>query len=122
MGYVVSAEGIAADGQKVLAVSSFPVPSDLKQLRSFLGLASYYRRLVKNFAQVAHPLFALTRKDTPFLWSVPCQQAFEELKRRLISAPLLAFPDFTRGLLLETDASGVGLGAVLAQKQDDNTV
>ena len=122
LGYVVSAEGIAADGQKVLAVSSFPVPSDLKQLRSFLGLASYYRRLVKNFAQVAHPLFKLTRKDTPFLWNVPCQQAFEELKRRLTSAPLLAFPNFTRGFLLETDASGVGLGAVLAQKQDDNTV
>ena len=122
LGYVVSGEGIAADQKKVLAVRDFPVPTDLKQLRSFLVLASYYRRLIQNFAKVANPLFALTRKDARFLWSTTCQEAFEELKQRLTSAPLLAFPDFDKSFVLETDASRIGLGAVLAQAQDDGTI
>ena len=94
----------------------------MKSLRSFLGLASYYRRFVMGFSSVANPLFTLTKKDVDFVWSEACEAAFHQLKKLLTEAPVLAFPEFDRGFLLETDASGIGLGAVLAQKQDDGTV
>ena len=102
---------------------SFPYPpSDLKSLRSFLGLASYYRRFIPHFSSVADPLHALTRKDAPFEWTAECENSFHTLKRLLTNAPILCFPDFSKKFLLETDASGIGLGAVLAQQQDDDTV
>ena len=121
LGYVVTEAGIAADPKKVTAVCDFPIPKDLKALRSFVGLASYYRRFIPSFSRVAAPLFELTKKDMPFLWSAKCQSAFESLKQALTQAPVLTFPRFDTGFLLETDASGVGLGAVLAQEQDDGT-
>ena len=116
LGYVVSESGISADQGKVKAVRDFPVP---KQLQSFLGLASYYRRFIPQFSQIASLLYALTRKDR---WSTSCQSTFEQLKEILTKAPVLAFPDFKRDFILETDASGTGLGAVLSQKQDDETI
>ena len=122
LGYVVSREGIAPDSGKVKAVSDFPCPQDVRTLRSFLGLASYYRRFVPGFSVVANPLFALTKKEVEFKWSSSCEEAFQVLKNLLINAPVLAFPVFDRGFVLDTDASGVGLGAVLAQKQDDGAV
>ena len=122
LGYIVSEKRIAADPQKVEAVQTFPVPNNLKCLRSFLDLASYYRRFIQNFSIIANPLYALTRKDAVFHWSPACQEAFDRLKMVLTNAPLLAFPDFNRDFLLETDASGIGLGAVLAQKQADGSV
>ena len=121
LGYVVSESGISADASKVKAVRDFPAPKNLKQLRSFLGLASYYRRFIPRFSQVAAPLFGLTRKDTPYQWSESCQETFEKLKKMLTEAPVLAFPDFKHDFILETDASGTGLGAVLSQKQEDGT-
>ena len=90
----------------------------MKSLRSFLGLASYYRRFVPNFSKTAAPLHLLTRKNTPFVWTPTSQQAIENLKILLTNAPVLAFPEFSEDFLLETDASGAGLGAVLAQKQN----
>ena len=120
--HVVSAQGIRTDAKKVKAVEQFPIPNDLKTLRSFLGLVSYYRKFVPDFARVAEPLHALTKKEVPFIWTKTCQDAFHELKRLLINAPLLVFPDFTRPFVLETDASGAGLRAVLAQKQEDGSV
>ena len=122
LGYVVSREGIAPDSGKVKAVSDFPRPQDVRTLRSFLGLASYYRRFVPGFSVVANPLFALTKKEVEFKLSSSCEEAFQALKNLLINAPVLAFPVFDRGFVLDTDASGVGLGAVLAQKQDDGAV
>ena len=110
LGHIVSKEGIEVDVRKVTTVREYLQPLDLKALRSFLGLASYYRRFIPNFSSVAAPLHALTRKDTPFVWTPACQQAFAQ--------PALPFPDFDRDFLLETDVSGRGLGAVLAQKQD----
>ena len=122
LGFVVARDGISPDPQKVEAVRSFPQPHDVKTLRSFLGLASYYRRFIHGFSVVANPLFALTRKEVEFEWSVACEEAFEKLKKLLTEAPVLAFPNFAEGFLLDTDASGLGLGAVLAQKQCDGTV
>ena len=74
LGYVVSESGIPADPRKVKAVRDFPAPRDLKQLRSFLGLASYYRRFISRFSHIVSPLYAITRKDAPYQWSASCQQ------------------------------------------------
>ena len=122
LGYVVSVHGVATDPEKVSAMERFPTPIDLKSLRSFLGLASYYRRFVPNFSVIANPLFALTRKDAAYNWDQPCQQAFDRLKMYLATAPVLAYPDFSVDFQLETDASGMGLGAVLSQTQKDRSI
>ena len=121
LGYVVSASGIAADPGKVQAVVEFPTPHDVRTLRAFLGLTSYYRRFISRYSAMANPLYGLTHKDTAFDWTPKCEDAFNQLKAALTEAPVLAFPQFGRPFLLETDASGVGLGAVLSQVQDDST-
>ena len=121
LGYRVSESGISADPVKVRAVNDFPRPRDLKRVRSFLGLASYYRRFIPEFSKIAAPLYCLTRKDAPFIWTDACEKAFVELKTLLTNAPILAFPNFSRDFHLETDASGLGLGAVLSQEQSDGT-
>ena len=122
LGHVVSQGGVAADPKKVEAVQAYPVPTNLKGLRSFLGLASYYRRFIPNFSSVARPLHILTRKNVQFDWTADCQTAFDTLKKLMTQAPLLAYPDFTEPFMLETDASVEGLGAVLAQKKPDQSV
>ena len=120
LGHTISKHGIAPDPSKVSKVQNFPVPTDLNKLRQFLGLASYYRRFIKNFAAVAAPLHALTKKDVSYVWTVQCQEAFQQLKQLLCSAPVLAYPQFGPGhqFVLETDASLAGLGAVLSQNDD----
>ena len=122
LGHVVSHQGVTADPKKIKAVQEYPVPIDVKGLRSFLGLASYYRRFIPNFASVAKPLHVLTRKDMPFKWTDECKTAFESLKKLLTESPLLSYPDFSMPFLLETDASIEGLGAVLAQHKEDHLV
>ena len=122
LGYVVTEQGISTDPKKLEAIQGFPVPSDLRSLRSFLGLKSYYHRFIPSFSRVASPLFALTKKEVPFEWSSSCQEAFESLKQLLMGAPVLAFPKLGQGFILETNASGTGLGAVLAQEQPDGSV
>ena len=121
LGYQVTQNGLAPTPDKIRAVRDYPTPTDVRTLRSFIGLASYYRRFVPCFAAIASPLHALTKKDVSFEWSPACELAFTQLKSLLCSPPVLAFPDFTNGFILETDASGVGLGSVLAQKQEDGT-
>ena len=120
LGYVVSANGISADPEKVRAMLEYPTPKDLKSLRAFLGLTSYYCRFIPCYSAIAQPLYYLTRKDTPFEWTKDCDNAFTQLKTVLTEAPVI-YPQFGHPFLLETDASGLGLGAVLSQKQDDGT-
>ena len=122
LGFRVSGEGIIADPKKIEAVQNYPTPADVKQVRSFLGLASYYRRFIPNFSVIARPLYALTKKDAVFVWCDFCEEAFAQLKALLTQAPILAFPDFASSFRLETDTSGLGLGAVLSQEQDDGTM
>lgn len=122
LGFVVSNSGIAADTKKVETVSDLPVLKEVKQLHSFFGLVSYYRRFILGFSKIANLLLALTKKDVPYVWSKGCQQAFDELKDWLTKAPVLVYPDFAKCFILETDASGVGLGAVLSQKQASGKV
>ncbi|KAL6473700.1 hypothetical protein MHYP_G00172610 [Metynnis hypsauchen] len=118
LGYKVSPDGILPDTDKVDAVLKFPVPADVKHLRQFLGLTSYYRRFFHNYAQHAEPLFALTRQDTPLVWDNECQVAMDFLKTSLTSAPVLNFPDFDRPFSLHTDACDRGLGAALMQRNE----
>ena len=87
----------------------------MKQLRSFFGLMSYYRRFVPNFSHIAAPLHKLLKKDVAYEWSGVHEQAFQTLKGKLVSPPVLKYPDFNRSFILTTDASGEGLGAVLSQ-------
>ena len=119
-GHVISAEGVSTDPEKVKAVQQWPVPSKVTDVRSFLGLASYYRRFIQNFAEIAAPLHRLTAKTTEkFKWSHDCGLAFRTLKEKLVSAPVLAFPCFEQKFVLDCDASDYGLGAVISQRQDE---
>ncbi|KAL0455222.1 UNVERIFIED_CONTAM: Retrovirus-related Pol polyprotein from transposon [Sesamum latifolium] len=113
-GHVVSKEGVQPDPAKVRAILEWP-PKNVSEVRSFLGLAGYYRRFVKDFSVVAKPLTNLLKKNTPFNWNDRCAQSFEELKRRLTSAPILALPSGDGGYVVYTDASRQGLGCVLMQ-------
>lgn len=97
-----------------------PPPTNLCQLRAFLGLTSYYRRFIKDFSKIARPLYDLLKKDQAYKWEKEQRGAFKALKAELISAPILRYPNFSRPFLLHTDASGTRLGAVLAQLMDDN--
>ena len=124
LGHVVSEAGIEPDPQKTEKIRNYPTPTDVTSLRRFLGLASYYRRFIRDFATIAAPLNQLTRKDIPFEWSESCRESFERLKSVLVSAPVLAYPRFGPGntFILETNASKIGLGAVLSQMQGDGAI
>ena len=106
LGHVISVEGVSVDSQKIEAVS---------EVRSFLGLAGYYRKFVEGFSKIVAPLTKLTRKDVKYDWVDACQQSFEELKGRLTSAPVLALPNGRDGFVVYSDASRQGLGCVLMQ-------
>ena len=122
LGFIVSSKGVLPDPAKLAAVDSFPVPKSVKEVRSFLGLCNYYRRFVEKFASIASPLNRLTRKDVSFVWTPECEEAFVELKRRLCSPPILAYPDFHQPFHLYTDASQSAIGYVLGQVIDGKEV
>ena len=117
LGHIISSEGIKPDPAKLESLLQWPVPVDKEGVQSFLGFVSYYRRYVKNFALLAEPLIHLTRKNIKFRWDVDCDGAFKKLRDALIDYPILAYPDFTKPFVLTTDASAIGLGAVLSQGQ-----
>ena len=118
LGHIISEHGIQTDPEKIETVKNWPEPVNRTQVRSFIGLASYYRKFIANFAQIAQPLHKLTQASVPFKWNNECQSAFELLKHRLTSAPILTHPDFTQSFILDTDASQNAIGAALSQVQD----
>ena len=118
LGHRVTEEGLLPDSSLLAAIREILSPKTATEVRSLLGLAGYYRRYVKNFATIAGPLHALTRKDAVFHWSAECQVAFDKLKTLLTTSPITAFPDFSQAFRLYTDASTAGLGAILAQVLD----
>ncbi|KAG1940254.1 retrotransposable element, partial [Pimephales promelas] len=123
LGSVISAEGIEMDPAKVQAVVNWPVPKSRVELQRFLGFANFYRRFIRSFSQVAAPLTALTSVKTCFRWSDSAQGAFDLLKNRFTSAPILITPDISKQFIVEVDASEVGVGAILSQRSlADNKV
>lgn len=115
LGHVVSSEGICTDPEKVEVIENWLTPSNVTEVRKFLGLCSYYRKFVKNFGQTAAPLHHLTQKEVGFRWTEEHSKAFRDLKAALTSSPILAYPDFSQQFVLDTDASNGAIGAVLSQ-------
>lgn len=118
LGHIVSRDGVSPCPKKIQAIVEFPAPTNVKEVQSFLGGANYYRKYVRAFAEKAHSLTQLTRKDAKWKWGDEEQRAFDSIKNSLISQPILRYPDFGRDFLVHTDASSFGIGAVLCQMQD----
>jgi hypothetical protein len=115
LGHIVTPEGVKPDQDKVKAVISFPVPRTQKDIKSFLGLAGYYRKFIAEFSTIVKPLTNLLKKEAIWKWSEPEQASFDLLKFKLTNTPVLRYPDFTKPFILTTDASGYAIGAILSQ-------
>ena len=138
LGHILSADGVSPNPEKVAKIKDWPTPKTPKEVHSFVGLASYYRRFIPNFAKWAGPLHALIvpasfkqkirrgemkKSDLPeFQWTPAYQEGFDQLKKALTEAPVLAYPDYSKPFILEMDASLKGLGTVLSQKGDNNEI
>ncbi|KZV40192.1 DNA/RNA polymerase superfamily protein [Dorcoceras hygrometricum] len=116
LGHIISRDGIEVDPAKVEAVRDWPAPKNVIEIRSFLGLAGYYRRFIQGFSKIAVPLTTLTRKKVKYNWTEECQASFERLKQAVIEAPVLTMPTDEGKFVIYTDASKLGLGAVLMQE------
>jgi hypothetical protein len=117
LGYFVTPQGIEVDSSKIAAIQEWPTPTTITQIRSFLGLAGFYRRFVRDFSSTAAPLHELTKRDAPFAWSDSQEVAFRTLKDKLTHAPFLQLPDFNKVFELECDASSIGLGVVFVTRR-----
>jgi hypothetical protein len=115
VGHILTAEGVAVDPEKVEAVSNWQRPTNVSEIRSFLGLAGYYRRFIEGFSKIARPMTELLKKEKKFAWMENCERSFQELKQRLTTAPVLTLPDIHRDFVVYCDASRQGLGCVLMQ-------
>nr|AAM93447.1 putative polyprotein [Oryza sativa Japonica Group]ABB46993.1 retrotransposon protein, putative, Ty3-gypsy subclass [Oryza sativa Japonica Group] len=115
LGHVISAKGVAVDPETVTAVTDWKQPKTVTQIRSFLGLAGYYRRFIENFSKIARPMTQLLKKEEKFGWSPQCEKAFQTLKEKLVSSPVLILPDTRKDFMVYCDASRQGLGCVLMQ-------
>ena len=113
--HVISGEGIAVDPTKVASVTKWVAPASVGEIRSFLGLARYYQRFIENFSRIAKHMTELLKKYTKFKWTEECEASFQELKKRLVTAPVLILPDQRKDYQVYCDASRRGLGVVLMQ-------
>jgi hypothetical protein len=118
LGYLVSNEGILPNPQKIEVIKALQPPNNIKGLRRFLGMTGYYRRFIEGYANIASPLTRLLKKNCLYSWNSDCQKSFEELKNKLISAPILQYPNFNIPFILKTDASKIALGAALCQEEN----
>ena len=112
LGHIISSKGVSTDPSKIKAITQWPQPITLKQLRDFLGITGYYRRFVKNYGSIAKPLTKLLKKNS-FVWNDSATVAFNTLKVALTTTPILALLDFSKEFTAKTDASRVGIGVVL---------
>ncbi len=122
LGHTVSKEGVSCDEDKIAAVKTWPRPGGQTEIRSFLGFCSFYRRFIEGFSEIAVPLIELTKKNQPYVWTKECESSFQLMKEKLTSAPVLGHPrntmDPEEPFILDSDASGHSIGAVLSQRQD----
>jgi hypothetical protein len=117
---VILEKGITCmDPIKIAGIKNWPMPTKVKDIRSFLGFCNFYQPFIRGFAHIARPLNALTRKDTEWRWTEQCQKAFDNLQNRVTSEPVLAHPELDKQFELEVDASGFAIGTVLLQKKDN---
>ena len=115
LGHVISRDGITVDPSKIEAIVNWAVPTNVSEVRRFLGLTGYYRRFVEGFSRIVTPLTRLTRKNAKFDWTKECERSFQELKQRLVFALVLTIPSSSGGFVIYSDASHKGLGCVLMQ-------
>jgi hypothetical protein len=115
--HILTAEGIEVDPSKVKAVSKWKQPSNVSEVRSFLGMAGYYRRFIKGFSSIARPMTELLKKDNKFMWTPKCEESFQIIKKKLTTAPVLTLPDIHQSFVIFCDASRQGLGCVLMQNE-----
>lgn len=118
LGFLIDEEGIHLDSEKVAPILNYPALKSVKQVRSFIGLISWYRRFLKNLATIAEPITRLLKEDQVWIWSEEQEKAFAEIKNQLTSPPVMSHPDFNLKFTIQTNASAVGLGAVLLQVQN----
>nr|XP_033950059.1 uncharacterized mitochondrial protein AtMg00860-like [Pseudochaenichthys georgianus] len=116
LGYIISANQIQMDPEKVSAVANWPSPTNRKKVQQFLGFANFYRRFIRNFSGIAAPLHALTSPHVMFKWNIQADEAFQKLKKLFTTAPILTVADPRRQFIVEVDASNDGIGAVLSQR------
>jgi hypothetical protein len=119
LGHIVGQDGIKMDPKKIEVIQKYPRPTTVKEIQSFLGGAGYYRRFIKNFSKHSAPMNKLTQKNQPYIWGNEQQKSFEKIKQKLITSPVLIYPDLEKPFRLYTDASNIALGAVLQQKGED---
>ncbi|QRW11207.1 Retrotransposable element Tf2 protein [Ceratobasidium sp. AG-Ba] len=119
LGLVITPEGISMEEEKIKAIMEWGAPRKIKEVQAFLGFVNFYRRFIAEFSKIARPLHDSTKKDTKFEWTQECQQAFEEIKKRVSQDPVLIHPDPDKPFILETDASGIAIGAILSQRGED---
>lgn len=119
LGFVVNQSGLFVDPDKVKAITEIPAPKNTRQVRRFVGMASWYRRFIPNFSTITAPITSLLKKNKKFVWNDECQNSFQKIKDCLISPPILTCPDFNLPFCVQTDASAYGLGAVLTQKDSE---
>ena len=119
LGHVLTPEGLKTVPSKVQSIDLWNAPQNVSELRSFLGLASYYRKFIQNFSIRTDPLFKLLKKDQKYIWTSECNEAFEDIRQCLLSDPILSYPDFDKEFIVRTDASFQGIGAVLLQVEED---
>ena len=118
LGHILTPKGIKINPAKIDIIRNYPVPKNVTQLRAYLGLVQYFRKFLRNNATITHPLYALLKKDAPYIWTEKCQEAFEALKNLLCTAPTLHFPNFHKGFRLTTDACKTGIAWILSQEDE----
>jgi hypothetical protein len=120
LGYIISDQGISMDPERVKSISSWPQPTKVKELQSFLGFANFYRMFIPNYSAIVLPLLKLLKKDIKYEWTQDCEEAFNKLKKHFIQGDILAHADLAQPFILETDASDFAVGGILSQKQGED--